>query len=103
MNSRCRSKRRAPAGFTLLEVLIVMAILAFISLGIYRATTETFRLRDSIAAEGDFYNNIRLAMTLLNRDVATMYSPTILLNTPSPSASPGAPGAPSPASQPAPG
>jgi prepilin-type N-terminal cleavage/methylation domain-containing protein len=100
MNSKS-SKRRScaagPSGFTLLEVLIAMAILAFISLGIYYATTETFRLRDSISVEGDFYNNIRLAMTLLNRDISAMYSPTIMLpkkDTPPP----GAPGSPAPAS-----
>ncbi len=101
MNSRSSKKRiiANAAGFTLLEVLIVMAILAFISLGIYNATTETFKLRDSISAEADFYNNIRLAMTLLNRDISMMYSPTVLLpkpatNTP---AGPGQPVPPTPA------
>ena len=36
------SPSRNKSGFTLMEVLIVIAILAFISLGIYQATVQTF-------------------------------------------------------------
>lgn len=70
--------RRREAGFTLLEVLIAMAVLVFISFGIYQATTETYRLRDILTHEGDFYNGIRLAMDILRRDVSLIYSPTLI-------------------------
>ena len=53
-------------------------ILSFISLGIYQMTTETYRLRDSLAAEGEFYNSIRMSMDIVQRDVASMYSPIIV-------------------------
>lgn len=62
-------------GFTLIEVLIALTIMAFISFSIFQATTETFKLRDSLAVEGDFYNAIQLAMTIMQRDVALIYSP----------------------------
>ncbi len=67
------------AGFTLIEVLIAMAILVFISYGIYQATVETYRLRDVLGAEGTFYNTIRLAMSIVQRDISLMYSPTVLI------------------------
>jgi general secretion pathway protein J len=66
-------------GFTLLELLISIAIMVFISFAIYQATTQTFRLRDSLSAEGDFYNSIRISMFIVNRDVSLLYSPRISL------------------------
>src|SRR3954471_16711499 len=77
MNSRCRN--RNTSGFTLLEVLISIFLLVVISLAIYNATTESYRLRDSLANEGDFYNGIRLSMSVLERDIALVYSPTIMI------------------------
>lgn len=74
-----RIRKAGEAGFTLLEVLIAMAILVFISFGIYQATTETYRVRDILLNEGDFYNGIRLSMDIVNRDVALLYSPTIMV------------------------
>ncbi len=80
--SQSRLDTTSPAGaggFTLLEVVVAMAIMAFISLGIYQATVETFKLRDTLAAEGTFYNTIRLAMSIVQKDIALIYSPTLLL------------------------
>src|SRR5215213_6023098 len=89
MNSPCRNdiiSRPAKAGlvmeqagFTLLEVLISISILVFISFGIYQATTNTFRLRDVLMNEGDFYNGIRMASSVVQRDVALIYSPALIL------------------------
>ncbi len=67
------------AGFTLVEVLIAMVLLAFISLSIYQTTTQIYRRRDILQNEGDFYNGIRLAMGIMDRDVSAIYSPTIIL------------------------
>ena len=84
------------AGFTLIEVLITMAILAMIAFGIYSATTETYKIRDELLTEGDFYNAIRLSMTIMQRDVAVIYSP-INMVPPSQSTTPtGPPGQPTP-------
>ena len=76
------------AGFTLIEVLISIMLLVVISMAIYQATTSTFRLRDSLMTEGDFGNSIRLSMSILERDVAQLYSPT-LQKRPQPSPTPG--------------
>ena len=54
-----------------------MAILSFISFGIYQATVETYRLRDSLAAEGDFYSGIRLSLNIFQQDIELLYSPII--------------------------
>lgn len=78
MNSASQSSPQKAAGFSLLEVLIVMAILVFISFGIYQAITQTFRLRASLTAEGNFYNSLRLSMSILQRDLTLIYSPTAL-------------------------
>ncbi len=88
MNSKLHSKD----GFTLLEMMITITILIFISIGIYQATTQTFKLRDILSKEGEFFNSIRMAMGIIERDVATMYSPMslIMILTP-PNTQPGTP------------
>jgi prepilin-type N-terminal cleavage/methylation domain-containing protein len=77
MNSSYRSKN---AGFTLIEVMITVAILAFISLGIFQAVTSSFKLRDELVHEADFFTGIRLAMGIMNRDVTMIYSPILLMS-----------------------
>jgi general secretion pathway protein J len=66
-------------GFTLLEVLIAISLLVVISLAIYQATTETYRLRDTLMNEGDFHNGIRLSMSVMERDVSQLYSPILMV------------------------
>jgi len=72
MSSRFRNN---PQGFTLLEILISMGLLSVISYAIYQATTSTYRLHDELLHEGDFHNGIRLAMSIVERDISLMYSP----------------------------
>ncbi len=59
--------------------MIAMAILVFITIGISQATSETFKLRDVLLNEGDFYNGIRLATDILQRDICQMYSPIAMI------------------------
>jgi general secretion pathway protein J len=66
-------------GFTLLEVIIALAILVFIAFSIFQATTQTYKLRDSLVREGNFYNSIRLATTVMSRDITLIYSPIATL------------------------
>lgn len=74
-----RTKRLSEAGFTLLEVLISIAILVFISLFLYQVTTSTFNLRESLIEEGDFFSGIRLAMNVVERDVSQLYTPILMV------------------------
>ncbi|OFZ53488.1 MAG: hypothetical protein A2428_08015 [Bdellovibrionales bacterium RIFOXYC1_FULL_54_43] len=90
MNSNFKSRFSNQGGFTLMEVLIAMVILVFISIAIYQATVETYRLRDVLSREGDFYNGIRLAMNIVQRDVSLIYSP-LLIEPPKPAKDPAAP------------
>ncbi len=76
-------------GFTLLEVLISMFLLVVISFATYQATTETFKLRDVLSTEGEFYNSIRLAVSILQRDLENAYSPVVLRPEQRPRAIPG--------------
>ncbi len=73
------SRKSLHAGFTLLEVLISMAVLVMISFAIYQATTETFKLRETLAIEGNFFNGIRLSITIIQRDISLIFSPLALL------------------------
>ena len=76
------------SGFTLIEVMISMTLLAFISLAIYQATTSSFTLREKLMGTGDFQNGIRLSIGILDRDFAVLYSPTLMIPEPTASASP---------------
>lgn len=87
MSSSSQNNR---AGFTVLEILISISLLVVISLAIFQATNETYKLRDVISNEGDFHNSIRLSMGILQRDFELLYTPVIMLPTPVPSASPNA-------------
>jgi prepilin-type N-terminal cleavage/methylation domain-containing protein len=98
MSSIFQNKADGQAGFTLLEVLVSIFILTFISLGIFQATTQTYGLRQSLSEEGDFYNGIRLSMNILQRDLTSLYSP--LYVDPKAMPSPGASVIPNPANNP---
>ena len=74
---------------TLIEVLIAVFILVIISFSIYQATTDSFRVRSILSEDGDFFNAIRLAMNILEKDIAMIYSPTMILpSEPTPTPSP---------------
>ena len=68
--------RRNP-GFTLIELIISMTILAFISLGVYQLTANSFEMREKLEAEADFYNTIRTALAQMERDVLMIYTPQV--------------------------
>lgn len=72
------SKSVGQKGFTLLEVLISIVLLVVISLAIYQATFETYKLRDVLSAESEFYGGIRLAMNVVDRDVTMLYSSKLI-------------------------
>ncbi|MBY0470822.1 hypothetical protein K2X30_06590 [bacterium] len=66
-------------GFTLIEILISIFLLVLITISISKAINSTFRLRDRLKTQGEFYNEIRLAMGILNRDLTLLYSPQMSL------------------------
>ncbi|MBI4924476.1 MAG: prepilin-type N-terminal cleavage/methylation domain-containing protein [Bdellovibrio sp.] len=66
-------------GFTLMEVMISIFLLVVISIAVSQTVTNTYKIREIIMNEGDFYNSIRLSVGILDRDISMLYSPTILL------------------------
>ncbi len=75
MNLNFQNSKNHSSGFTLLEVLIALAVLVFISLAIYQATIETYKLRDTLLAEGEFYNTITISTAVIQHDISLIYSP----------------------------
>jgi len=73
------SHNKSHKGFTLIEVLIAMMILAFISLGIFQAIRQSYHIRDVLLAESEFYHSVRLAMNVMDKDISLLYSPKIIL------------------------
>lgn len=67
------------SGFTLLEVLISIIIMMAIAASIYQTTTKTYELRDKLMHESEFFNGIRTAMGIVDRDVSMIYSPILML------------------------
>ncbi len=74
-------------GFTLIEIVIAMTILAMISIAAFQTSTDSFALRDSLYDEGTFYNSLNLTQGILERDFYNLTNPLLLLP-PQPSGSP---------------
>jgi hypothetical protein len=56
-------------------MMISMVILGMISFALYQCTVQTYQLRDSLSADGDFNISIRVGIAMLERDIASFYSP----------------------------
>lgn len=70
-------KKYGVQGFTLIEMMIALTILAFISVGVYETTSRTFEMRAKLESEGDFYNSVRGALDIVRRDIIMMYTPQL--------------------------
>lgn len=62
-------------GLTLLEILIAMGIMTFISYGLFQLMTDSFRLRDKLGQDTEFQNTLQLATQMIQRDLQLLYSP----------------------------
>ncbi len=72
-----RTQIAAQKGFTLLELLIAISILAFISIGVYQITAKTFSMRSKLGADAEFYNLVRGSLDLMRRDLIHIYTPQL--------------------------
>lgn len=68
---------RESKGLTLIEVLIAMALLAFISIAIYQATVSSFKINYSLGNESADYTAISLSLHAVETDIAQIYTPLI--------------------------
>ena len=63
---------REPRGFTLIEVLIAMAITAFVSVLSYQALSTALTGIESVRAESERLHEINRAFNVLSRDIRQM-------------------------------
>ena len=71
------SRPGSESGFTLLEILIAIAILAIISIAIYTATVKSFDINQTVSNEADDFLNITVGIAALERDIAQVYTPVL--------------------------
>ena len=62
----------APRGFTLIEVLVAMAITAFVSVLSYQALSTALTGIESVRAESERLHEINRAFNVLSRDIRQM-------------------------------
>jgi type II secretion system protein J len=75
-NSTFRSE--APqGGFTLLEILVAMGLLAFLSLAIFQTTTSSWDTNARLSAEGTDTTSILLSLAAVESDLEQIYSPVL--------------------------
>ncbi|MBI1821531.1 MAG: type II secretion system protein GspJ [Nitrospirae bacterium] len=68
----------APQGFTLVEVLIALAIAAVIAIFLYETFISTSRVTEKIEQEREVYREIRLTADQLTRELLSAYQPPAL-------------------------
>ena len=69
MRARCAS------GFTLIEVLVAIAILSFISLGVFQILDDTINTQDSVTKEDKEFIYVQTGLRRLETDFEKIYSP----------------------------
>lgn len=65
--------RRAPRGFTLMEVMIAVAITALMGTVVAMAFTTGFNAKEVVEAEADRYRMLRTAMNRMVREIGSAY------------------------------
>lgn len=69
------SRPGSEAGLTLLEVMIAMALLSFISIAIYQATTRSFDLNFRLGSEANDYSSLALSLQAVESDFSQIFTP----------------------------
>lgn len=82
MRSFARRSKRREQGFTLIEILVATAVLAFCSMLVYNAIVGSFDVNRKLTTEADSYLSLAIAMQALDRDVAQIFSPKLGPTTP---------------------
>src|SRR6185503_11648157 len=73
MKLRARRRRPGLLGFTLIEVVISISILAFITMLLYGAFAALKRSKDGLARVQDRQREARLAMARITRELQSAY------------------------------
>ena len=62
-------------GFTLLEILVAIAILAVIATMVYASFDASIKVIDRVDRDADIYRQVRLVLTRLSDDLSMAYKP----------------------------
>ncbi len=73
LGTRSRAKRRSVRGMTLIELLVAMAILAFISILVFASIDGMRRSREGVDRISARYREGRLAMARITRELQSAY------------------------------
>lgn len=73
LNLHLRCNTSGSTGFSLLEVLIAMAIFSMVALITVQGTTSGFKVDKSVTTETEFYQNIRIALWHIERDISLAF------------------------------
>ncbi len=79
---------RNEKAFTLLEVLVAMGLLAFLSIGIYQVTTSSWDTNTKLNAESVDTTALLLSLGAVQTDIENMYTPLIGAAQPQPGQNP---------------
>ncbi len=60
-------------GFTLMEVMISLAVVGVIALAIWAATSQTAKARDIVETTQDIHHQVRVAFDMINRDISSTF------------------------------
>lgn len=69
------ARKNSQAGFTLIEVLIAITILAFLMVGVYTIITNSVATKDRVLKEDKSFVQVLRALNRLQSDVAQLWSP----------------------------
>ena len=64
-------------GFTLIEVMIAVTLLSFLSIGIYQATTRSFLVNATLGREATEYSGVLLTLQAVESDLSQIYNPAL--------------------------
>lgn len=70
-----KNQLRSQAGFTLIEVLIAITILAFLMVGVYTIVSNSIATKDRVLTEDKSFVQVMRALDRLQTDVAQLWSP----------------------------
>jgi prepilin-type N-terminal cleavage/methylation domain-containing protein len=70
-------KESAQSGLTLIEVLIAVTLLAFVSLAISQSTIRSFSLNSRLGAESVDYTAMMLSLQAVESDIEQIFSPVV--------------------------
>lgn len=64
---------RAGRGFTLIEVLVALAVMAMVAVSIWAASSQTTRTRTVVQESHDKHHQVRVAFEMMTRDFASAF------------------------------